>query len=179
MSSSNSQPDDRPVVVVVGNPQAASRTTRVATEVGERIARLADLGPVVTIELADLASGLFDWGDARVAAAKETVLGATVLVVASPTYKASYTGLLKAFLDRFDRGELADVRAVVPLHTGAGPTHALAVEVHLRPVLVEIGASQPTSGLYVSGGAIDEPAALLDEWFETAGPILRRSVAGA
>jgi FMN reductase len=175
--SSSVEPGGRTVVVLVGNPQAASRTTRVAQDVGERIGRLGGIDRVVTIELADLAPGLFDWNDEAVAAAKATVLDATALVVASPTYKAAYTGLLKAFLDRFDRGALAGVRAVVPLLTGAGPTHALAVEVHLRPVLVEIGASQPTAGLYVSGGAIDEPTAVLDEWVETAGPILRRALA--
>ncbi len=39
---------------------------------------------------------------------------------------------------------------VIPVMVGAGLQHALAVEVHLRPVLVELGASLPTRGLYVS-----------------------------
>ena len=40
--------------------------------------------------------------------------------------------------------------------TGAGAHHALAVEVHLRPVLVELGASLPTRGLYVTEAELPE-----------------------
>jgi FMN reductase len=55
---------------------------------------------------------------ARVAASR-------LLVVASPTYKATCTGLLKAFLDRFPHQGLAGVTAV-PLMLGASHAHALA-----------------------------------------------------
>jgi FMN reductase len=44
------------------------------------------------------------------------------------------------------------------------PRHALAVEVHLRPLLVELGATVPTPGLAVVEsdlGRIDE---ILAEW---------------
>ena len=34
--------------------------------------------------------------------------------------------------------------------TGGWPGHLLAVEVHLRPVLVELGATVPARGLYVT-----------------------------
>ena len=60
---------------------------------------------------------------------------------------------------------------------GAGPAHALAVEVHLRPVLVEIGATLPTRGLYVQEreiGGLDE---VLANWRREAGPALRRALA--
>lgn len=167
--------DERRVVVIVGNPQPGSRTATVAAQLGERLAALVGIPSVELVELADLAAGLFDWHDEAVARAKQRVLGAEVVVVASPTYKAAYTGMLKAFLDRFERGELAPVRAVVPLMTGAGPAHALAVEVHLRPVLVEIGASCPTRGLYVSGEEIDDPAAVLDRWLAESADALTRA----
>ena len=77
-------------------------------------------------------------------------------MVASPTYKAAYTGLLKLFLDQFDHDELAGVPTVA-LMTGGSPAHALAVEVHLRPVLVEIGASLPTRGVFLAGPEVDDP----------------------
>ena len=65
-------------------------------------------------------------------------------MVASPTYKATYTGLLKLFLDRFATDGLRGV--AVPLMLGAGPGHALAPELTLRPVLTEIGGLVPAGG---------------------------------
>ena len=41
---------------------------------------------------------------------------------------------------------------------GAGPGHALAPELTLRPVLTEIGGSVPVRGLYVLDSAYDDPA---------------------
>lgn len=69
-------------------------------------------------------------------------------MVASPTYKASYTGLLKLFLDRFSVGSLAGVTAI-PLMLGGDWRHSLAPELFLKPVLAELGASSPTRGLFL------------------------------
>ncbi len=99
---------------------------------------------------------------------KATVLGADRLVVASPTYKAAYTGLLKLFLDQFGHGELGGV-ATVPLMTGGSRDHSLAVEVHLRPVLVEIGASCPSRGLFLGGPEVDDPGPAVTAWWDDAG----------
>jgi FMN reductase len=71
-----------------------------------------------------------------------------LVVVASPTYKATYTGLLKLFLEQFRAGELCGITAI-PVLLGGDLRHSLAVEVHLRPVLTEIGLSTPTAGLWV------------------------------
>jgi FMN reductase len=97
-------------------------------------------------------------------------------VVASPTYKASYTGLLKSFLDWFSTTDLEGV-VVVPLMVGAGRQHALAVEVHLRPVLVELGATLPTRGLYVTEEQFEELDAVVAGWLAEAAPRLRVATA--
>jgi FMN reductase len=98
------------------------------------------------------------------------VAASRLLVVASPTYKATYTGLLKAFLDRFPHQGLAGVTAV-PLMLGASHAHSLAPEHGLRPVLVELGASVPTRGLYVLDAEHADPATY-DTWFASAQPFL-------
>jgi FMN reductase len=156
------------IVVVVGNPRPESRTRAVGEAVAARLAAAAgDGADVHTIELADLGPALLEWGDEGVEAARRDVGDAGALVVASPTYKASYTGLLKCFLDQFDAGELGGVPTAAVM-TGGNPGHALAVDVHLTPVLVEIGASCPARGLYVFGADQDAPAAAVDRWWETA-----------
>lgn len=175
MSSEPSAPSG-PVVTVVGNPQAASRTATVGGVVADRIASLVGTVDQQVVDLATVGPALLEWGAPTVEEARRTVREAAVVVVASPTFKATYTGLLKLFLDRFDHGELRDVAAVVPLMTGGGPAHSLAVDVHLRPLLVELGARMPTAGLYVWGPHIDDPGPMVDEWWATEAAALGRAV---
>ena len=74
------------VAVVVGNPKPRSRTFRAAHLVAERLAgRPADL----SIDLADLGAALLDWSDPAVAELVAHVQAAELVVVASPTYKAT------------------------------------------------------------------------------------------
>ena len=100
----------------------------------------------------------------------DPVTGARLLIVATPSYKGSYTGLLKVFLDRFPPGGLRGVVAV-PLMLGAGPAHALAPELLLRPVLTEVGATVPVPGVYVLDSAHDDPTAY-DAWLAAARPVI-------
>jgi FMN reductase len=160
--------------VVVGNPKARSRTSAAAAEVARFVAeRLGAAPEVTTIELPDLGAGLLGWGDPAVAEAVAATKGADLLVVASPTYKATYTGLLKLFLDQIGADDLAGV-VTVPVMVGAGATHALAVETHLRPVLVELGAVMPTRGLYLQEADLPELGPVLDGWWVSAeGPMHR------
>ena len=129
----------------------------------------------MVIDLAEVGAPLLAWGDPSVADLKAQVLGARALVVASPTYKATYTGLLKLFLDQFDHDELGGLTTVAMM-TGGAPNHSLAVLVHLTPVLVEIGASCPTRGIYLAGPEIDDPAPSIDRWFAHAGPVLANAL---
>jgi FMN reductase len=165
------------VVTIVGNPNARSRTTRAAELVADHLAELlGSASSPGTIELADHGPSLLTWGDPTVRELKATVLEAAALVVATPTYKASFTGLLKLFLDQFDAGELRQTPTVA-LMTGGSATHALAVDVHLVPVLLEIGASCPARGLFLAGDEVDDPAPAVDRWFAGARPALARALA--
>ena len=60
---------------------------------------------------------------------------------------------------------------------GGGPTHALAPELTLRPVLTEIGGTVPVRGLYVQDSSYDDPAAYA-AWLEVARPRVRAWMAG-
>jgi FMN reductase len=159
---------------VVGNPKLASRTATVGSAVAEAV--LGADGGVDVIELAKLGGVLLGSGDEQVASAKQLVLDSDLLVVASPVYKASITGMTKAFLDQFGRDELK-AKATVPVMVGAGPAHALAVEHQLRPVLVEIGASCPTRGLYVLESEVDDVSTVIGGWLGMWGPALRAVIA--
>jgi FMN reductase len=151
------------VTVVAGNPKPASRTLGAARLLGERFSDRVDEIDVIT-----LGPGLLGWGDEAVERAVDTVRASDLIVVASPTFKATYSGVLKLFLDQFDTATgLAGVTAI-PLMLGAGPAHHLAPEVFLKPVLVELGAVVPVQGLYVPDRGHDDPAAL-DAWVDRWG----------
>jgi FMN reductase len=160
-------------VAVVGNPKPRSRTRAAAELVVER---LTGAPPDVVVDVVDLGPGLLGWGDPAVEQAVATLRGAELAVVASPTFKATYSGLLKLFLDQVGTGDLAGVTAV-PLMLGGGPTHALAPDLLLKPVLVELGATTPTRGLYLLDRAWDAPDAL-DGWLERAAVQVAASRAG-
>jgi FMN reductase len=141
--------------VVAGNPKPASHTLEAASILAERI---TGSQPDNVVDVITLGAGILGWGDEGVKAAVETVAGSDLVVFASPTFKATYTGVLKLFLDQFTTGDgLAGVVAV-PLMLGAGPAHYLAPEVFLKPVLVELGATVPVQGLYLNDRAYSEPA---------------------
>ena len=118
---------------------------------------------MATIDLADLANELFSYPSATVDAALAMATSATVLVVASPTYKATYTGLLKVFLDRLP-GNALDGVVAVPMMLGGAPNHLLAVDVHLRPVLLELGATCSTRGLFVQESELDGIDDVVANW---------------
>lgn len=123
------------------------------------------------IDLATSASTVFDQSDPTMVGFAQVVDACDVVVFASPTYKATYTGLLKAFLDRFPSDGLRGLVAV-PLMVGGAPNHALAPDVYLRPLLVELGALVPSASLFVLDSQLDSTGEQIDEWCgRAAGPI--------
>ncbi|MEU9884723.1 NAD(P)H-dependent oxidoreductase [Sphaerisporangium sp. NPDC051011] len=158
-------------VTLVGNPREGSRTRTVAERAAEVIAgRLGHPGERDVIDLAGLAPRLLDpQPPAEVREALERVVAAKVLLVASPTYKATYTGLLKVFLDRLKPEALAGVTAL-PILVMGDPKHSLAVETHLRPLLVELGATVPTPGLALLESDIAAPEEVLGRWADRVAP---------
>lgn len=186
------------VVVVVGNPRSGSRTRDAAERLAEALTCGSGGGSAgsaggsvpgaaagsvpgaaapAVIELSELGADLLDWGSERVRPALDTVRSADLVICASPTFKATYTGLLKLFLDLLPTGEGLRDTVVVPLMLGAGPAHALAPEVFLKPVLVELGAVAPAPGLYLNDSSYTTDGRI-DEYVERWGSVLVGSGTG-
>ena len=90
------------IAVITGNPKPQSRTHNVTLAVADALA--AEITPRpgrLTIDLTEHAARLFDWSDPTLTRLNEEVAASDIAIFASPTYKASYTGMLKAFLDRY------------------------------------------------------------------------------
>jgi FMN reductase len=154
--------------VMVGNPKPNSRTLAATIHLTRE---LTGTDPDLVVDLATLGPALLDWSSPEVAELVERLGGADLVVVGSPTYKGTYTGLLKLFLDRFAAG--SGLRGIaVPLMLGGSPAHSLAPELSLRPVLAELGGVVPGRGLYVVDSRYADPAAYAD-WLAATKPIVR------
>jgi FMN reductase len=142
-------PDATPtVVVLVGNPRPGSRTSAVATAVADAIREQDDTVEVRTIELAD-AIGISLDGTATQPVKPQpdlldVVRSARLLVVATPSYKGSYTGLLKLVFDQLPHQALGGVTAVPAVVAGA-PVHLRTTTADLIRLLTELGASVPAT----------------------------------
>jgi FMN reductase len=159
------------IVVVVGNPRPASRTHGLARTLAAELARVLPDATTGEADLAALGPGVLDPADEAATAAVGEVLAADVLVVASPTYKATYSGLLKGFLDRLATGSLAG-KTAVPLLLGGAPNHQLAVDVHFTPLLLELGATVPVRGLFVLESDVDGFPSFAATWAAANAPVL-------
>jgi FMN reductase len=154
------------IVTVVGNPRPASRTHLLASMLASELASVLDSDPPVEVDLALLGPAVLDPHDERANAATSDVLRGDVLVLASPTYKATYSGLLKGFLDRLGTGAL-DGAAAVPILLGGAPNHQLAIDVHFTPLLLELGARVPARGLFVLEADVPQFGRTAERWART------------
>jgi FMN reductase len=143
------------VLGICGNPRPASRTLTVVDAAVSALAREWSGRSAGSIDLIELKDELFSFGSPGVQEALEQVMRADVLVVGTPVYKASYTGVLKAFCDHVSAAQLTG-KFAVPLMVGGSLQHFLALETHLRPLLVELGATCATPGLYVVETELDQ-----------------------
>jgi FMN reductase len=162
-------------VTLVGNPKIGSRTLQVAEEVTKQVTGWLELQGVkvtnTTEDIAELGSGLFEWDNKAVNDVLQRIAECNLLVIASPVYKATYTGVLKMLLDRIPMEGLAG-HVAIPVMVAAAPIHVLAVETHFRPVLIELGACCPTRGLVVMESKLGELPDVVGKWLDVAKPML-------
>jgi len=165
------------LVTLVGNPRSGSRTLSAASTLADGLAERFDGDRRTVIDLADIADGLLaPWRLSEAAAqAAADVKAADLLVIATPTYKASFTGLLKLFLDVLPAGSLAST-VVVPLTVSGGPAHRHLADLQLRPVLSELGAVVPAPTLLLEETELPELADLVTSYVERHGPVIAAAV---
>jgi FMN reductase len=136
------------VVGLSGSPAPVSRS-RALLELTLAALERQGAGPTRLIALAQLPSdGLLGRrDDHEVTEAVRAVLEATIIVVSTPIYRATYSGLLKVFFDLLPQDALAG-KVAIPIATAGGPTHLLAVDHGLRPLLASVGALVIATGVY-------------------------------
>lgn len=150
------------IVVLSGSPSAGSRTAALTERLAERLHGMGHRVRVVRIrDLPAAALISADAGDPEIADVVASIRQADGIVVASPIYKAAYTGVLKTLLDLLPHLAFAG-KVVLPLLTGAGQVHSLALDYALRPVLSALGPDHITPGFFVADKEIDDRRPAID-----------------
>ena len=140
------------ILLLAGSPSAPSRSTRLLHHTGEKLALLGHR--TRQLQVRDLpATALLqaDFGHAGLVAARALV--ADALVIATPVYKAAYSGVLKAFLDLLPQDGLKG-KLVLPLATGGSQSHMLALDYGLRPVLSALGARHVLPSIFATDAQV-------------------------
>ena len=163
------------VLLLGGSPSASSTGARLLQHIGDRLA--AQGHRCTRLHVRDLpAQALLhaNFSDPDIIRATELVAGARAIVIATPVYKASYTGILKAFLDLLPQDGL-DGKLVLPLATGGSQSHMLVLDYALRPVLASLSARSILPGIYATSDQLPWSA---ETGLEPAAPIAARIARG-
>ncbi|HEY5833763.1 NADPH-dependent FMN reductase [Streptomyces sp.] len=143
------------LLAISGSPSADSRTALVTREIVRRLSLTGfDVGHLNVRDLPapDLLAART--GGVEMRRALDAVASAEGVVIATPVYKAAYSGLLKTFLDLLPQSGLAG-KTVLPLATGGSTAHVLTIDYALRPVLAALGARHVVAGCFLLDQAIE------------------------
>ncbi|MFZ6757101.1 NADPH-dependent FMN reductase [Undibacterium sp. Ji50W] len=138
------------ILLLSGSPSSPSRSARLLNFIGERLNELGQR--TVSLPVRDLPAQALvhaDFSDPELQAAKTLLARADAIVIATPIYKAAYSGLLKSFLDILPQDGL-EGKIVLPVATGGSQSHMLALDYGLRPVLAALSARHILPSIYAT-----------------------------
>ncbi|MGE8492777.1 FMN reductase [Comamonas sp.] len=141
------------VVAVSGGMQRPSKSAALAEHLLDLIADEVPSQQSL-VEMAALAPQLAGavWRSQLPSTVEQALLAveqADVLVVATPVFRGSYTGLFKHFFDFIDQDALID-KPVLLAATGGSERHALVIDHQLRPLFSFFQARSLPLGVYAT-----------------------------
>ena len=135
------------------------------------VARLAEDGiqaTVDTVELRDLAHDITNnlltgFAPPALESAINTVVSADGVIVVTPIFSTSYSGLFKSFIDVLDPDALTGMPVLIGANAGTA-RHSLAIDYAIRPLFAYLHAEPVSTGVFAAssdwGAAADEVAPL-------------------
>jgi FMN reductase len=136
------------IIAIAGSPSHPSRSTAILEFTNNLIKQHGLNSTTITVRhvpAEDLIFGRFDSPSIRDLAA---MIGqSSGVVIATPVYRASYSGVLKAFLDILPQQVLAG-KIILPIAAGGSVAHLLSIDYALKPVLAALGARYVLGGVY-------------------------------
>jgi FMN reductase len=148
------------VISISGSPSLRSRSGWLLQLALTRLEGVVRQSAMVSVrELPATALLNADLHNAAVRSAVDAVQRADLVLVATPIYKAAYSGLLKVFLDLLPTDALRG-KTVLPLATGGSIAHLLALDYALKPVLSALGARDILDPVFATDAQIPKHESL-------------------
>ena len=150
--------NERRIVVVSAGLSQPSSTRLLADGLAEAVRHeLAGAGVVAHVQVVELRDHAHDvvntmltgFAPAAFRPVLEAVEAADGLVVVTPTFSASYSGLFKSFVDVLDKDALAG-KPVLVAATGGTARHSLVLEHALRPLFAYLRAVVVPTAVYAA-----------------------------
>lgn len=142
------------VITLAGSPRFPSRSSALLEYAREQLTSLeveVCHWNLHNFSPEDLLYARFD--SPALKAFSEQLQGADGLIVATPVYKASFSGALKTLLDLLAERAL-EGKVVLPLATGGTVAHMLAVDYALKPVLSALKAQEILHGVFADDSQV-------------------------
>ena len=142
------------IVVISAGLGVPSSTRLLADRLAAATAASVDDLEVVTVELREVAHELTDhlltgFPGQALASAIDAVRRADGLIVVTPVFSASYSGLFKTFFDVLEEGTL-DGKPVLVAATAGTARHSLVIEHALRPLFSYLHAVVVPTGVFAA-----------------------------
>ena len=134
-------------VAISGSPSRESKSRRLLAHGAERLSANGVGTPIVDLCVLPADDLLGRSRSPAIVRALDSVSGARVILVATPVYRASFSGLLKCFFDLLPQDALAGKTAIL-IATGGSPAHSLVIDYALRPLIASVGGLSVATGIY-------------------------------
>ena len=139
------------LVAVNGSPSSTSKTHALATLAIE----LAGGGTIIDVGALDGDALLLRGEHESVRSALDAMTAARPLVLVTPVYRATYSGLLKLLLDQLSPETFAGTPVVLAT-TGGSPAHFLSIDTGVRTVVTSLGGWSVPTPVYATGADFDD-----------------------
>ncbi len=139
------------VLAVNASPSDTSRTHALAAAAVE----VAGSGRVVDLGSLPADALLGRTTDPAVDALLEDLRTEALLLLATPVYRATYTGLLKVVFDQLREGDLEGTACVLAA-TAATPAHFLSLDTGMRALVASLGGWSVPTVVYAVGDDVSK-----------------------
>ena len=146
-------------VAISGSPRAPSKSKTLAEALLGALEKHGCTTSMIDVAVLPAEALLARTSAPEIDAPIADVARANIVIAATPTYRALYTGALKCLFDLMPPDHLHG-KLCIPVQTAASPAHFLAIDHGLKPLFASLGGVA-IDGVYATddqfaGGAPDE-----------------------
>jgi FMN reductase len=138
------------VVIISGSPSNPSRSSAISSYLENTLSKAGKQVGSITVRELPAEDLLFaNFNSPEIKNAQSMIQQAHAVIVVSPVYKASYPGVLKAFLDLIPEKGLVN-KVVLPIVTGGTYGHLLSIEYAFKPIFSVLGSQEIINGVFIT-----------------------------